>query len=338
LTRCLASLVCFGVVCTAAPVAAQTVSDGRFVMGTVLEISLVAANSTRARAEIDARFAQAAELEAIFSRFSASSDVSRLTSAAGGAPLAIDPRTRELLNLASEYAQVSGGVFDVTVGPLVELWSAAARRGELPSDVERQAAIERVGYEDIRLHDDGRAALARPRMAIDLGGIAKGYALDRMVAALRAEGWSEALLSFGQSSVWALGAPPGETGWRLLLRAPEAGSDASGPAFGGVLTVRDLALSVSSSLGQWSKIEGVRYGHVIDPRGGQPVRRGRQAAVVAQSATRAEALSTALVVLDEEEGLALVEALSDVECLLVDESGEWRASSGWQRVTDFQHL
>jgi thiamine biosynthesis lipoprotein len=134
LTRCLASLVCFGLACAAAPVAAQTVSDGRLVMGTVLEISLVAANSTRARAELDARFAQAAELEAILSRFSVFSDVSRLTNAAGGAPLAIDPRTRELLDLASEYAQASGGVFDVTVGPLVELWSAAARRGELPSD------------------------------------------------------------------------------------------------------------------------------------------------------------------------------------------------------------
>jgi len=134
-----------------------------------------------------------------------------------------------------------------------------------------------------------------------------------------------------------MGAPPGETGWRLLLRAPEAGVSASGPAFAGVLTVRDLALSVSSSLGQWSEIGGVRHGHVIDPRSGLPVRRGRQAAVLARSAARAEALSTALVVLDEGEGLTLVEALPDIECLLVDESGEWRASSGWQRVTGFQH-
>ena len=129
-----------------------------------------------------------------------------------------------------------------------------------------------------------RAALAHEGVSVDLGGIAKGWALDRMLPLLRERGIERALLDFGQSSVWALGAPPGAAGWRLLARGPDEGAL-------GVLTLSDQALSVSGSLGQWVEIGGRRYGHVLDPRSGLPLERRRQALVVAPNAALAEALS-----------------------------------------------
>ena len=145
---------------------------------------------------------------------------------------------------------------------------------------------------------------------------------------LREAGVAAALLSFGQSSAWAIGAPPGLEGWRLLARAPDGG-------FAGILTLRDDALSVSGSLGQWTEIEGRRYGHVLDPRSGEPLVRRREALVVTPSATLAEALSKALLVLGEDEGIALIESVDDCEALLLDQDGrEWR-TSGWQLRTDY---
>jgi thiamine biosynthesis lipoprotein len=164
-------------------------------------------------------------------------------------------------------------------------------------------------------------------MSVDLGGIAKGYALDRV-----RDTWGSvdaALLSFGQSSILALGAPPAEEGWHMALRG------ASGEVIG-VVILRDQAFSVSSTLGQWSEIEGVRYGHVIDPRSGQALRRAASASVVAPTATLAEVLSTALVVLPPARGASLVESLEGCEARIEDESGHVVVTSGWLRVTRFE--
>ena len=170
-------------------------------------------------------------------------------------------------------------------------------------------------------------------MSVDLGGIAKGFALDRIAAHWRREarGDVDALLSFGQSSVWALGTAPGDVGWRLALR------DADGELTGTV-TLRDQAFSVSSSLGQWTEIGGRRYGHVIDPRTGLPLELGAQAAVLAPNATTAEVLSTALLVLGPGAGLELVESLPGVEARMLLDGGAVRMSHGWLEASRYESL
>ncbi len=307
------------------------VSDGRLSMGTVFEIQLVTRRASRARAQIDEAFAETAELEALFSRYQAESDVSRLNRKAGLAATSLDPRTVELLERAIDFARLTGGTFDVTIGPLVELWTEAAKRNRLPDPVELERARSLVGAGRIRIEDSSSVTLPQRGMSVDLGGIAKGHTLDLLVPVFRAQGFDRTLLSFGQSSVWALGAPPGSDGWRLLLRGTTGDLE-------GVLTLRDRALSVSSTLGRSSEISGRRYGHVIDPRSGQALTRRVQAAVVAESAALAEALSTALLILEPERGLALVEAQPDTEARLVDESGRVTQTRGWQRACHFETL
>jgi thiamine biosynthesis lipoprotein len=212
---------------------------------------------------------------------------------------------------------------------LVQLWIDAAAAGALPSPADLASARRRVGAEGIRFHADGRVELARAGISLDLGGIAKGYALDRMLPLLRSRGVDAALLAFGQSSTLALGAPAGAAGWRMLARGPEE-------ELLGVVTLRDQALSISSSFGQWLVIGGRRYGHVIDPRDGEPLSRPAEALIVSPDATLAEALSKALLILPPDEGLALVSAQSGCEGLLVAAGGGVRATPGWARATRWE--
>jgi thiamine biosynthesis lipoprotein len=147
-----------------------------------------------------------------------------------------------------------------------------------------------------------------------------------------------ALLSFGQSSMRAVGAPPGARGWRILLRRPDVADGPRESAFAGVLTLRDRSLSVSGSLGQWVEIAGRRYGHVIDPRSGRPLERRLVSAVVAPDATLAEALSKALLVLGEDEGMALLDGLPEVEGWLADADGRQWSTRGWAEAVRFEPL
>jgi len=313
------------------PTAPVVVSDGRYAMGTVLEITLVAANEASGRAALAELFALVEQIERALTIFDSDSSVSRLNRAAGRGPQRVDAELAELLARARDHAELTGGAFDVTVGPLVALWTGAAARGVLPSEAELAAALARVGWEKVRVFGGGRVALDAAGVTVDLGGIAKGWALDRMRVVLERHDIDRALLNFGQSSVWALGRPGAVAAWQLLARGP-------GDAFLGVLHLRDLALSISGSLGQSVEIAGRRFGHVFDPRTGRALQRRRQALVVGPDATLAEALSKALLVLGEEEGLRLVAAQPDCEALLVDaDGGVWR-TPGWDAATGFASL
>ena len=319
--------------CAAPPPArgpALLASDGRYAMGTVLEITLAAPRDAESAARLDALFAAVEALEAKVSNWRPESDVSRVNAAAGGAPVAVDPAVADLLARCVDATRTTRGTFDVTVGPLVQLWREAGRRGAPPSESELADARTRVGSGLLRVDPEhARVGLARPGMSIDVGGVAKGLALD--VAAERLPPGAPALLSFGQSSLRAVGAPPGAAGWRILLRRPDEG-------FAGILTLRDQALSVSGSLGQWTEIGGRRYGHVIDPRSGLPLERRLEAAVLAPDATQAEFLSKALLLLGEGEGIALLESLPGVEGWLADDTGREWTTRGFERAVAFERL
>lgn len=319
--------------CSAAPRAEEGCTrDGRYVMGTVLQMELCAPDAELRQRMFEPAFADAMRLDSLLTTYSAESPTSRLNARAGRGPTELPPEVIEVLALSRSYADLAGGTFDVTVGPLIALWRQAGRIGRLPSEAALSDARSRVGSGALLIAADGRSALlAREGMHIDLGGIGKGYALDRLAARLRSAGVGGALLDFGRSSIWALGRPPGADGWRLLVQNP-AGERL------GVVTLRNQALSVSGSLGQSSEIAGRRYGHVIDPRTGWPMERDLLACVVAPSAALAEALSKALLLLGEQEGVTLLERLPEVEGMLAEAGGRSWATSGWERSVAFARL
>jgi thiamine biosynthesis lipoprotein len=305
---------------------AVSVSDGRYVMGTILDITLIGVEARAAPSMLEELFTLGARLDAMMTLFDSSSQVSRLNRAAGEGPQPVDPEVTELLGRSVAYSRLTRGTFDVTVGPLVQLWIDSAVAGAPPSPAALARSRARVGADGVRVHADGRAELTREGVAVDLGGIAKGFALDRMRPVLRDRGVESALLNFGQSSTLAVGAPPGAEGWRLLVRGPEAD-------ILGLVTLKDQALSISSSFGHWVEIGDRRYGHVIDPRTGWPLTRSLQALIVAPDATFAEALSKALLILPPDEGVALVAAQSGCEGMLIDADRRRWKTPGWNRVT-----
>ncbi len=304
-------------------------SDGRLAMGTVLEIALVGDDEDDLRGILDDLFELARRLDGLMTGHDPDSDLSRLNRSAGRGAATVDPELAEILRLAIEYSRLTGGSFDVTVGPLIALWTEAAASGSPPVQADLEETRQLEGSRQLRVGNDGGVELARAGGSIDLGGIAKGYALDRMLPLLRARGVDAALLHFGQSSTWAVGSPPAGPGWRLLVRGPA-------DDLLGVIRLRDRALSVSGSLAQQVEIGGVRYGHVLDPRTGRPLTRRRQALVVAPSAALAEALSTALLILGEERGLALVAAQPECEGLLADAAGGIWTTPGWAESVAFE--
>jgi len=327
-----ALLAAFSALACAAPPLPPLVeiSDGRPAMGTILEITLWAPETPLAPETLAELFEVAGRLDTAMTIYDPNSQLSKLNQAAGRGPVEVGPELAQILEDSARYSRLTRGSFDVTVGPLVALWTHAGETGVAPSAEAIAQARARVGADRIRV-EGSRAALAQEGVSVDLGGIAKGWALDQMLPLLRARGIDRALLDFGQSSVWALGAPPGAAGWRLLARGPDDGAL-------GVLTLSDQALSVSGSLGQWVEIGGRRYGHVLDPRSGLPLERRRQALVVAPDAALAEALSKALLILGEQEGIALVAAQPGCDGMLVDaEGGSWETPR-WHAAVRFEPL
>ncbi len=301
------------------------VSDGRYQMGTILEITLVEPDAEHGRRWLEAFFAEAERVEQLTSRHRADSALSRLNTAAGDGSQPAPRELVELLERARSLSRETGGAFDVSVGPLMSLWTRAAQRGAAPTPQELDAARARVGP-DAFGGGSGRAEL-REGAALDLGALAKGYALDRMVALARERGVGQALFNFGRSSLWALGSAPDGGPWRLLLRDPAGGN-------AGVIALRDQAVSISASLGQWSEIGGRRYGHVIDPRSGAPLLRDAQAVVLDAAAERAEALSTAWLVLGAEAGAERMGELG-AQGLWLGAGGERLATPGWRAASGF---
>ena len=305
-----------------------TVRDGRPLMGTLLQLTLVSDDEARARVAAEACFALGAELEAVLTTYDPASATSRLNASAGAGPFQAPPALARMLADSKRLSAATGGVFDPTVGPLIELWTQAGRTGRLPSAAAIATAKSRVGAERIVLGPDGMVAL-EPGMRVNFGGVGKGFALDRMREGLAEHGVSRALLDFGGSSWLALGAPAGEPTWRVLLRDGRGG-------FAGVVSLRDASVSFSESFGEASEIEGKRYGHVIDPRTGWPIREPVAGVALASDGATAEALTKALVVLAPPEGLAVVARTPGAEALVIDAAGALHESPGFRAATAFE--
>ena len=193
------------------------VIDGRYTMGTVLQLTLCGTDPDQTRHTSDSLFQTAARLDRLLTTYAPDSPVSRLNAAAGQGAMPVPVEVMDALSLSVRYWELTGGTFDITVGPLLALWKTAP---QLPSPDAVRHTLSRVGSHRIVLSPHGTAALAQ-NMALDLGGIGKGFALDRMVALLKERRVSRALLNFGHSSQWAVGRPPDAPGWRLLVRLPD---------------------------------------------------------------------------------------------------------------------
>ena len=209
-----------------------------------------------------------------------------------------------VLVAAQAVSASSGGAFDVTVGPLVRLWRRARRQERAPTPEAIEEALCAVGYRKLELAQGGREVrLEAPGMRLDLGGIAKGYALDEALESLRAEGIEAALVD-GGGDVRVGAAPPGRPAWRVRVDSPDE------PLW---LELVDSAVATSGDAYRFVELEGVRYSHIIDPRSGRALAQQATVSVIAQDGMTADALASAASVLGPREALAWLRAERGVQ-------------------------
>ncbi len=265
---------------------------------------------------LDEMFEGVDQLERVISEWKPDSQTSYVNNHAAEGPVRVATDLMDLLVASKDFYERTGGAFDVTVGPLSKLYGFYDGRGHVPTAEELSEALGRVGMNKVKLdRSAGTVRFETAGMRLDFGGVGKGFAIDRAVAQLRARGITRALLSAGTSSVYAMGTPPGEPGWKVHIRHPynEGESVAT-------LTLADESLSTSGCYGNLPEVDGVGICNVFDPRTGQARHGIVSASAIAPTATETEALGKAFLILGVDEARKYCERNPGRRAILVPEA------------------
>ncbi len=304
--------------CRPAPAPLIKYHEARVGIGTFVQIDIYAP-SDQAEA-VAAVMAQAwmrlSEIEGQMSIYRADSVVAQLNTALPGAVIALTPDVEYVLREACALSDETGGVFDITVGPLVHLWRESLSAGRIPSDREIAEARTRSGIAGLILMPEGAASWRSEARRIDLGAIAKGYAVDEIADIFRQAGIENFFIDAG-GDVYAGGLNRFQERWRIGIRHPR-----DRESLADVIGVSNQAVATSGDYEQFTEIGGRRFSHIIDPRTGWPQGGTASATVIAPTALEADALATALTVLSPAEGMALVDGKGDGFAALVITLGD----------------
>jgi thiamine biosynthesis lipoprotein len=273
---------------------------------------------------VEDAFDEVDRIDRLMSHYRADSGLSRVNREAARRPVAVDRELFDFIADAMRYNRDSDGAFDITVGPLMKAWGFFRGEGRLPSEDELAAARRHVGGRHVILNPTERTiAFDDVGVELDPGGIAKGYAVDRVVGLLRQRRITAALVSAGGSTIYGIGAPPERDGWDVMIQDPiDPGKIAL------TVQLKDRALSVAGTSEKWFEAAGVRYSHIMDPRTGRPVQGMLSVGVLATSGTAGDALDDAFFVLGPERSQPYLNRLPETEVFFF--LGD--ATRGWKLV------
>ena len=294
-------------------------------MGTEVRITAWTADESRAAGAVGEAFAEFDRLDGLLSVWKPESDVSRLNEAAGDHAVAVGPEMREVLTVARQVSEWTGGAFDATFGALSGLWKFDNQDKDdtVPDRDEVRRRLPLVNYRDVDVDAGaGTGFLRRKGMRVNLGGIGKGYAVDRAVAILRRRGVASFMIQAGGDmyvSGWR-----GDRPWRVGIRDPRGPADKSFAA----LDLTDGTFSTSGDYERFFMKGGRRYHHILDLSIGEPARGCRSVTLVTDRAVIADALAKGVFILGPDRGMALVETLPQVEGVIVSAKNEVSISSG----------
>ncbi len=297
----------------------QVDSGPRLVMGTFSRVVAIARSERTAHACIKAAFELQDRVESLMSYHREDSELSQVNLHAAQGPVPVNPMTFEVLRQAIHFSEVSQGTFDVTVGPLVDLWRAAGQANELPSEEALAEVRRKVGFEKLVLDDKAMTVrFAEAGMKIDLGGIAKGYAVDKAVEAMKKRGALGGMVDLGGNIRCFGRAPRGQEKWRIGLQDPNvAPGDLTASRYLLVLEIADASVATSGDYRRFALVKGRRQSHILDTHSGRSAAKLVSDTIIAPNATSADALSTAVNILGPDAGLALIERLPGIEAILI---------------------
>jgi thiamine biosynthesis lipoprotein len=255
-------------------------------MGTTFTVVVYGTDRFKLQAAVDSAFEEVRRLEDLLSNYRQQSEWSEMNRSAAGRPFRVSKEVFDLLSLCMRYSEASEGAFDITVGPLMQVWGFYKGTGRFPHRAEIKGALAQVGYRKVELDPGGMTVNFKAGgMNLDPGGIGKGYSVDRMVAILRENGIGSGLITAGSSSIYAIGAPPSEPrGWRVAIRHPKDGSKTVQEVF-----LKDESMSTSGSYEKFFRANGRVYSHIMDPRTGYPAQGMLSVSVIAPRTIDSEA-------------------------------------------------
>ena len=297
-------------------------SRGVNIMSTDVNVTAVSADEAAARRAAAGALARMDGVERRMSAFRKDSEVSRCNRDAAREPVAVSAETMRAIRAGLRFGEVTNGAFDITVGPLVVLWIRCAGENRMPTSAELNAARALVGFRGVTLDETaGTVRFARAGMKINLGGVAKGLAVDAAYAELSRSGFPDTLVEAG-GDLYAAGLRLDGGPWLVGVQDPRTGKNDTAKCVT-VLRVSDRGVATSGNYRRFSVIQGRRISHILDPRTGQPADTVASVTIVAPDCGSADALATGVSVLGLEKGMKLVNSMPDVEALLVTvENGE----------------
>ncbi len=287
-------------------------------MGTLVKITLYARGEPAARDAFRAAFDRIHDLDVILSDYRMDSELNQVTTAAVGRPVAVSRDLFIVLAASQHLAELTGGAFDITQGPVIRLWREARRTTRLPDPAALSEAANRSGFR--KLHLDSRQQTVQldiPGMALDVGAVGKGYAASQAIEVLGRLGIGSALVAVSGDLAFSA-APPGERGWRIAVHSENPSVTSVPP----VLELADGAVSTSGGSEQHLDVNGTRYSHVIDPFSRMGLVHDITVTVIARDGLQADGLDTALDVLGREKGLALIESMPDAAALVIERTSD----------------
>ena len=291
----------------------QLYSEAHPAMATTYSLYLYAHSQAEADAESAPVFEEIDRIEDLLSNYRPSSELSRINREAATSAVTTDPETFSFLQTSLLWSARSHGAFDITVGKLMKAWGFFRSTGSIPTEAELLRVRDEVGWQKVELNSASRTVrFLSPGVELDPGGIGKGYAVERGVEILRAERVPAALLSAGSSTIYALGAPPGQSGWKI--RVPALGHAEHTLS---TITVRDTSLSTANCSEKHFIDNGHLYCHIMNPHTLRPVEGTLQVTVIAPSATDSDALSNVLFVLGSGGSASVLRQLPKDSALII---------------------
>ncbi len=317
----LTCIILFLTVVTAGCSRSRTVQRTEVMMGTNVTITVVGPTPEAGEAAIDAGMSELKRLDAMMSLYQDGSEITKVNLAAGKEPVKVSPEMIEVVERAAEVSRLSGGVFDVTIGPLVVLWQMRLKEGKTPTDDEIARVRELVNYRDIVV--DRKAStlfLRRKGMILDFGGM-KGYLADRVADLFRKRGITNAVIALA-GDIWAMGSREDGSPWRIGVQHPREKDR--------MITVLELRDKYVCTSGDYERfvIKGKkRYHHIIDPRTGKPSTGTISVTLVGDRGSLIDPLAKVPFILGPEKGLLFVKELG-AEAIVVDDEGKVTTTPG----------
>jgi len=288
-------------------------------MGTFGRAVAVAMRRDTAKKCVEAAMEQVRNVDALMSDYKGDSEISRVNRQAFGSAVKVSAATYEVLERSVELSQMTDGAFDITVGPLVDLWRSAAEANTMPNGAELAVARAKVGYEKLTLDPNEMSVrFGVEGMRVDLGAIAKGYSIDKAIEAMQKLGAIGGMVDVG-GDIRCFGASPnGKNSWMIGVQDPRKAKAWLGtgqPVL--VLKLTSAAVATSGDYRRYVTIRGKRHSHVIDRKTGDGSNKLDSVTIIGENATKADGLATAVSVMGAEKGLSLIEGIPHTEAILI---------------------